>query len=174
MKNLRHRNLRRLLGTAGAVWVCHLFSGYAVCLFRFSSYLAPNLDGEITLGLQDYCFYIICIMMAVCAVWLTERPEDQEREVQMQLIFPRKSMRKGTKFVLAVAGGVYAAYAVGGISGFFPFLFLTAETNRIFYFTAILCVVMAVCTLYVKNGGELFRQENPPEQSEPEHTEHRP
>ena len=87
MKNLRHRNLRRLLGTAGAVWVCHLFSGSAVRLFRFSSYLAPNLDGEITLGLQDYCFYIICIMMAVCADWLAERPEDQEREVQMQLIF---------------------------------------------------------------------------------------
>ena len=63
-------------------------------------------------------------MMAVCADWLAERPEDQEREVQMQLIFPRKPMRKGTKFVLAVAGGVYAAYAVGGISGFFPFFFL--------------------------------------------------
>ena len=102
MKNLRHRNLRRLLGTACAVWVCHLFSGYAVRLFRFSSYLAPNLDGEITLGLQGYCFYIICIMMAVCAAWLAERPEDQEREVQMQLIFPRKPMRKGTKFVLVI------------------------------------------------------------------------
>ena len=85
MKNPRHRNLRRLLGTAGAVWVCHLFSGYAVCLFRFSSYLAPNLDGEITLGLQDYCFYIICIIMAVCAAWLTERPEDVDRSGEEQL-----------------------------------------------------------------------------------------
>lgn len=177
MKSSSHETLYRLLGVTGAVWVCHLFSGYAMRLFCFSSYLASNLDGELILRLQDYCFFIICIMMAVCADWLAEHPEDKEREVQMELMFPRKPMRKGTKFILAVAGGVYTAYAVGGIFRFFPFLFLTAETNRIFYFTTILCVVMAVCTLYVKNQGNLFPPENSTDQlSQPEqnHTNSNP
>ena len=78
-------------------------------------------------------------------------------------------MRKGTKFVLGVAAGIYMAYVVGLKLNYFPFIFLSPEFNEMFYLTAILCVVMAVCTLYVKNRGELFPQEEdpqPPIQSE--------
>ena len=160
MNQYNRKKIYRLLGTVGIIWVCHMLSGYAIYLF---GYVPGNTGNVVSDCLKVYCMHIICIMMAVCADWMVERPEDKEREVRTDLIIPRKPMRKGTKFVLGVAAGIYMAYVVGLKLNYFPFIFLSPEFNEMFYLTAILCVVMAVCTLYGKNRGELFPQEEDPQ-----------
>lgn len=60
-------------------------------------------------------------------------------------------MNQNTRFVLYVIVGVIAAYYVGAMLNFFPFLADDLEIRAIGFCTLIICTVIAVCTCVLKN-----------------------
>ena len=61
-------------------------------------------------------------------------------------------MNENVKFVLTVMGAVFAAYYVGAMYDFLPFLADDLAIRAVGWGTMTICVVIAVCTCILKNN----------------------
>ena len=79
------------------------------------------------------------------ACYPTSYKEHCDAKIQIGVI----SMKKGWSFILGVVVGVIAAFYIGGMCNFFPFIADDFAVREIGFCTLIVCALVAICTYLI-------------------------